>query len=197
MTRCDETCPDCGQLEMTGCRCSAWEPSKTAEETAAAWREIMDTPDYKATMATDPQAADLYQEVQTGDISGERVAGGYKFTIKDSGARQDFSSGMVRDTEDEKVDYTLIFNGPMADRWAAQLTEGAVKYPDLPDGTPNWMLAAGQEEMQRFRRSAARHFRQWLRGEVDEDHAAALLFNINGYEYVKLNLPKTSVLADN
>lgn len=107
------------------------------------------------------------------------------YTTKDSGERQDFDSGMVRDVEAGKVDYSRCFDGPMFDRWAELLTRGAVKYPNLPDGRPNWMLASGPKELQRFRRSACRHFRQWLRGDTDEDHAAAILFNVNGHEYVR------------
>ncbi len=108
-----------------------------------------------------------------------------EFTIKDSGQRQDFASGMVRDVADDKTDHELIFNGPMADRWAEHLTKGAKKYPDVELGVPNWTLASGKAEMIRFRKSAARHFRDWLRGKEDEDHAAATFFNINGHEYVK------------
>jgi hypothetical protein len=92
---------------------------------------------------------------------------------------------MVRDTAEDKIDYELVFNGPMLDRWATHLTKGAIKYPDPEPGRANWMRAAGEEELVRFRKSAIRHFRQWLRGDVDEDHAAATYFNINGYEYVK------------
>jgi hypothetical protein len=29
---------------------------------------------------------------------------------------------------------------------------------------------------------------QWFRGDSDEDHAAAVIFNINGFEYVKEKL---------
>ncbi len=108
------------------------------------------------------------------------------FDIKDSGARKEFESGMVRDTEAGKIDYTTITNGPMFDRWAVHLTKAqSEKYPDLPDGTPNWMQAASSEELFRFRRSAWRHFLSWMRGETDEDHAAALFFNVNGLEYVR------------
>lgn len=106
------------------------------------------------------------------------------YVIKDSGERAQFSGGMVRDTEAGKIDFSTVFNGPMLDRWAEHCTKGAVKYPDVAPGFPNWMLAQGVEELQRFRKSAIRHFRQWLRGDVDEDHAAAVMFNINGYEYV-------------
>lgn len=102
------------------------------------------------------------------------------FIVKDSGAREEFAGGMVRDVEDGKTDYTLILDGPMFDRWAAHLTKGARKYE-----ARNWMKAEGQVEYERFKRSALRHFIQWFRGETDEDHAAAVMFNINGAEYVK------------
>lgn len=113
-----------------------------------------------------------------------------KFTVKDSGKREEFASGMVRDTTDDKVDYELPMNGPMFDRWAEHLTKGAKKYPDTAPGEPNWMLASGEAERARFRKSAVRHFRKWLRGETDEDHAAAVFFNINGVEYVKAKRDK-------
>jgi hypothetical protein len=102
------------------------------------------------------------------------------FVVKDSGARQQFSGGMVRDVEVGKTDYTLVLDGPMFDRWAVHLTKGATKYE-----ARNWMKAEGEVERERFKRSALRHFLQWFRGETDEDHAAAVLFNINGAEYVK------------
>lgn len=98
--------------------------------------------------------------------------------IKDSGERVEFDSGMMRDSGD-KTRYDLVFDGPMFERWAEHLTAGARKYT-----ARNWMLADGDEEYERFRQSAVRHFVQWLRGDQDEDHAAAVIFNINGAEYV-------------
>jgi hypothetical protein len=106
------------------------------------------------------------------------------YTIKDSGQRVEFAGGMVRDIDDGKIDYTLILDGPMFDRWAAHMTKGMGKY-----GRGNWLQSAGDEELARFQASAFRHFRQWLRGDTDEDHAAAVLFNINGYEELKARLP--------
>lgn len=105
------------------------------------------------------------------------------FTIKDSGVRKSFGSGMVRDVTDEKIDYSLALDGPMFKRYAIHLTKGAKKYAKR-----NWMLAAGEEEKERFKESALRHFIQWLDGDTDEDHAAAVFFNINGHEYVKERL---------
>lgn len=101
------------------------------------------------------------------------------FVVKDSGKRQEYPSGMVRDTSDDKIDYTLALDGPMFERYAAHLTAGARKYEKR-----NWMKARTSEEYERFRESALRHFLQWFRGDDDEDHAAAVLFNINAAEYV-------------
>ena len=98
----------------------------------------------------------------------------------DSGKRQQFDSGMVRDVTDDKIDYSLALDGPMFKRVADHLTKGAKKYAKR-----NWMKADGQAEADRFRESALRHFLQWYNGELDEDHAAAVYFNINGYEYVR------------
>lgn len=111
------------------------------------------------------------------------IRGDGDFILKDSGKRKEFSSGMVRDTNEEKLDFLLIRDGQMYKRWASHLSKGAIKYAKR-----NWMKASGVEEMERFKESAARHFEQWLNGEVDEDHAAAVFFNINGFEYVKEKL---------
>lgn len=111
------------------------------------------------------------------------------FEIKDSGARQEFSGGMVRDTTEGKVNFLNVRFGPMLRRWAAHLTKGREKYPDPEPGVPNWTLAEGIEELLRAKESAARHFEQWLAGEHDEDHAAAVYFNINLAEYVAEKQP--------
>lgn len=102
------------------------------------------------------------------------------FITKDSGERVKFDSGMVRDTENNKIDYSLVLGGPMFHRWAALLHRGAVKYT-----RNNWMKARGNQEEERFIRSAFRHFIQWMNGDKDEDHAAAVFFNVNGAEYVR------------
>ena len=104
--------------------------------------------------------------------------------IKDSGKREQYSGGMVRDTAEGKTDYLLTRDGPMYERWAEHLTNGAKKYAKR-----NWMLATGNAELERARESATRHFEQWLRGDNDEDHAAAVFFNINEAEYIKLREP--------
>lgn len=107
-----------------------------------------------------------------------------EFVIKDSGKREEYASGMRRDVQEDKTLFSLPLNGPMFERWAEHLTKGAKKY-----GVNNWMLAgsnpeSADAELERFRESAIRHFIQWFKGERDEDHAAAVFFNINCSEYV-------------
>lgn len=107
------------------------------------------------------------------------------FTTKDSGARQDFDSGMRRDTVKGKPRFDLItpesqpYERQMLTRWAELMVRGAEKYGDR-----NWEKANTVEERDRFRASAFRHFMQWYCGLTDEDHAAAVMFNISGTEYV-------------
>lgn len=90
------------------------------------------------------------------------------------------ASGVVRDTDEGKLQPILTRDGPMYLRWVRHLTRGITAR-----GKRNWMNASTPDDLERFRESAARHFDQWLAGETDEDHAAAVFFNINGAEYVK------------
>lgn len=95
---------------------------------------------------------------------------------------------MIRDIQEGKPDIWRVFVGPLVERLAIHLTKGATKYPDVSPGVPNWTLAAGPEELHRFRASAVRHFWQWYNGADDEDHFAATCFNMNGFETVKAKL---------
>ena len=107
------------------------------------------------------------------------------FITKDSGKRKAFASGMVRDISEDKTLWHLVTYGSMLRRWAELLTRGAKKYT-----ANNWMKANSEEEYNRFRESAFRHFMQWYSGDIDEDHASAVFFNINGAEYVKEKLTR-------
>lgn len=108
-----------------------------------------------------------------------------KFAVKDSGKRLTFKSGSVRDTAEGKIKWSRVTFGPMLRRWAQHLTTAEAKYPDVSPGVPNFTLIATEEELARYKESAFRHFMSWFYGERDEDHAAAVLFNINGVEIIK------------
>lgn len=109
-----------------------------------------------------------------------------KFETKDSGKRETYESGMRRDIQTGKPDFSLClakdmpYNEQLLTRWAELMARGAEKY-----GKRNWELAESDEELERFKASAMRHFMQWFLGETDEDHAAAVIFNLNAAEYVK------------
>lgn len=104
------------------------------------------------------------------------------FMTKDSGKREEFATGMVRDTQDDKPRYDLL-DRPFLKRWAELMARGAKKY-----GENNWKKAATEAELTRFRSSATRHLFQWLEGDTTEDHGAAVAFNIAGAEMVKEKL---------
>lgn len=101
------------------------------------------------------------------------------FITKDSGKRAEFESGMVRDTDDGKPRFDLLvpddvpFEAQFLTRCAALMARGAEKYR-----ARNWEQATSREEWERMRSSAFRHFMQWMAGETDEDHAAAVVFNL-------------------
>lgn len=117
-----------------------------------------------------------------------------EFITKDSGKRQDYASGMRRDLQEGKPRFDLIvpqsipYTETMLYRWAMLMERGMVKY-----GYRNWELANSEEELIRYYSSAFRHFMQWMSGEEDEDHAAAVMFNIQAAEYVKWRIENEKV----
>lgn len=111
------------------------------------------------------------------------------FITKDSGQRQEFSTGMKRDVQTDKPRYDLIGYGwTLIRRWAELMARGAIKYGEL-----NFEKAETVEELNRFRASGLRHMIQWYMGETDEDHAAAVCFNLAGAEMVREKLAKKKI----
>lgn len=107
-----------------------------------------------------------------------------EFITKDSGVREEFSTGMQRDTQKGKARYDLVWR-PGLKRLAELYMRGSEKYQ-----AKNWMKASTQEELDRFKASANRHFEAWFQGQTDEDHMAGCIFNLFGAEYVKEQMEK-------
>lgn len=107
------------------------------------------------------------------------------FVVKDSGKREEYENGFIRDTEEGKTDYARIIAIPgihlvpieMLERMGAHMLKGAAKY-----GEDNWRKASGLVAKLRFARSLFRHARQLILGHRDEDHACAVWFNAAAYE---------------
>jgi hypothetical protein len=91
-----------------------------------------------------------------------------------------YESGVIRGDNTGKTDYTLALDGPLFERWARLLTENVES-----KGKRNWMNARTQEDYDRFRESFLRHALSVLRGDDDEDHHAACVFNLNGMLYTQ------------
>lgn len=95
-----------------------------------------------------------------------------EYVTKDSGARQEFGTGSVRDLPTGKGRYDLIPTEPLR-RLAGLYERGAAKYGDR-----NW--EKGQPLM-RYIDSMMRHVNCLVAGEPEEDHAAAIAWNAFGY----------------
>lgn len=90
-------------------------------------------------------------------------------TLKDSGRRQEFTTGAVRDIQEGKGRYDLL--PPAAIREVARHFEaGAIKYTDR-----NWEKGI---PLSRFLSSGLRHTFAILEGRTDENHAAAAAWNL-------------------
>lgn len=94
--------------------------------------------------------------------------------VNDSGNRENFDTGSVRDTREGKGRFDLIPHYPLK-RLAQHYENGAKKYGDR-----NW--EKGQPLM-RFIDSAERHLNNIKSGDRSEDHESAVLWNIMGYMY--------------
>lgn len=96
--------------------------------------------------------------------------------VKDSGERQNFETGSVRDTQEGKGRYDLL--SPIAlRRLAIHFENGARKYNDR-----NWEKG---QPLTRFFDSAIRHLYSWLEGDRSEDHLSAALWNVGAMIHVE------------
>jgi len=96
------------------------------------------------------------------------VRGDSEFFTKDSGKREKFGSGAVRDTHEDKSRFDLI--PPLALKRVADLyTRGAIKYDER-----NWEKGI---PISRCYASLMRHVFQYGMGDIEEDHLAAVAWN--------------------
>ncbi len=89
--------------------------------------------------------------------------------VQDSGKREVFESGSIRDSQDGKGRYDLI-SFIALERLAIHYENGAKKYGDR-----NWEKG---QQLTRYYSSAMRHLIKWFMGNKDEDHLSAAAWNI-------------------
>ena len=99
-----------------------------------------------------------------------------QYETKDSGHRQEFETGAVRDRQEGKGRFDLISVFAMQ-RLAGVYERGAAKY-----ASRNWEKGM---PLSRFLDSGLRHLLQLMEGKEDEDHAGQALWNIAGYIHIK------------
>lgn len=92
--------------------------------------------------------------------------------VLDSGERQSFETGSVRDTRKGKGRFDLLPCYALI-RLAQHYENGAVKYGDR-----NWERG---QPLSRYLDSAMRHLVKYLGGSREEDHLAAVAWNALGY----------------
>lgn len=91
-----------------------------------------------------------------------------EFKVKDSGKRQQFNSGAVRDIQNGKGRFDLI--SPVALKYLAKHYEsGSAKY-----GDDNWLKGI---PLKRIMDSAIRHLNNYLEGDRSENHLIACAWN--------------------
>ena len=88
--------------------------------------------------------------------------------VKDSGERQEFSTGSRRDTRTGKGRYDLVSTIALR-RLAQHYENGAVKYGDR-----NWEKG---QPLSRYLDSAMRHIQNLLELDKSEDHGSAVAWN--------------------
>jgi len=107
--------------------------------------------------------------------------------VKDSGTRQSFDSGSVRDSAEGKGRFDLL--SPIFLARLAQHTEnGARKY-----SARNWEKG---QPVSRYMDSALRHLFKYLEGHRDEDHLAAAAWNIQGMIHTQEMVDRGSLPAE-
>ena len=92
--------------------------------------------------------------------------------VKDSGKRQEFTTGSKRDTREGKGRYDLIPSYALS-RLARHYENGATKYGDR-----NWEKG---QPLARYLDSMIRHAYKFLGGSREEDHLAAVAWNALAY----------------
>jgi hypothetical protein len=112
-------------------------------------------------------------------FAGGWAGSGYE--VKQDGPVATRPSGMMKE-DAGKPQPTLIPTGFLW-RLSRHMSAGAKKY-----GRNNWKLGNSAKELDDFRDAAFRHFLAWLDDEEDEDHLAAVSFNMWAADHVRKNL---------
>ncbi len=112
------------------------------------------------------------------------------YVTRDSGAKAEYADGMHRDDATGKPSFTLMFpkGVPFEDQLITRVADlyarGAVRYGDR-----NWEKSNTGESLAHHEEALMRHVVKFLLGVDDgEDHAAAVVFNVNAVDLTRRNI---------
>ena len=117
----------------------------------------------------------------------DSVAYGEVPTLKDSGQRRQFKTGAVRDRAVGKGRFDLM-STQMNFRLARHYEAGAIKYSDR-----NWEKGM---EFSVYVDAAKRHLEKYIAGWNDEDHLAAVIWNIAALMFMEEKMPELDDLPE-
>lgn len=136
------------------------------------------------------------QEALEDKQNPEAVAG--KWTVKDSGKKAEYSSGMRRDTTEGKPKFNLMlpegvpYEDQLLYRVAMLYMRGGVRYGDR-----NWEKSCNPEDLAHHTDALWRHFVKFVLDVQDgEDHAAAVVWNVNAVLLTRRNMLRELERAD-
>jgi hypothetical protein len=134
--------------------------------------------------------AEFHEAFAAGKLRREQRDGTPNYTTTASGERAQHTDGVVRDTQDGKTKYTLMFpeGVPMPEqlivRIAKLYTRGGERYGDR-----NWENSSADDTLRHHTEALWRHFMNFFFDVQDgEDHAAAICWNINAVDLTRRNI---------
>lgn len=146
----------------------------------------------RSSMTRDDFDEDWYP-IQAREMYGGRkdpVTLGGGFEVKDSGVKAQHADGMQRDTTEGKPRFDLLiplgmpYEETLLYRAAMHYMLGGIKYGDR-----NWEKSRSAESLEHHNAALWRHFMKFASGTDDgEDHAAAILWNLNAVIYTRWRL---------
>lgn len=136
---------------------------------------------------------------RTGGAEGSVGGGGIglpgQYIIKDSGSKSQYEDGMQRDNTAGNPRFDLMYpkNIPYEEqlltRVAMQYSVGGEKYGDR-----NWERSSSEESLAHHEAALMRHVVKFLTGVEDgEDHAAAIVWNVNAVDLTRRNIATSKV----